>query len=165
VVANDVRPPRAALVAANARGLGLENVAVLAADARRPPMRQETFDRVLVDAPCTGLGALRRRADARWRIEEASVDRLSRLQLELIEAAVPLVRPGGVLLYSVCTLTARESLGVDAQLARLHPELVPLGETEGPWRPWGRGGLLLPQVAGTDGMCVLRLRKTPTTVH
>jgi 16S rRNA (cytosine967-C5)-methyltransferase len=152
VIATDLHPKRASLVAAN----GLATVVV--ADARRPPFPRQSFDRVLVDAPCSGLGALRRRADARWRIEPDDVDHLVALQRELVDAAVALVRPGGVLVYSVCTLTKAESLGIDDHLASQHPQLVPLEPPGEPWQPWGRGGLLLPQTAGTDGMTILRLR-------
>ena len=75
-----------------------------------PPFRTAAFDQVLIDAPCCGLGALRRRADARWRITEADIDELGALQRRLLAAAAPLVRPGGWLVYSVCTLTAAESI-------------------------------------------------------
>jgi 16S rRNA (cytosine967-C5)-methyltransferase len=151
VVALDLHPSRAALVVDN----GLPTVAV--ADARRPPLRVGAFDRVLVDAPCSGLGALRRRPDARWRIDADAVDRLASLQCALVDAAVGLLRPGGTLVYSVCTLTAAESLGVDEHLAAAHPSLEPLAAPGPPWRTWGRGALLLPQDAGTDGMTILRL--------
>ena len=93
-------------------------VHVAVADARRPPFRNEVFDRVLVDAPCSGLGVLRRRPDARWRAQPEDVDRLAALQRELVDAAVALLAPGGVLVYGVCTLTADETLGIDAHLAR-----------------------------------------------
>ena len=152
VIATDLHPKRASLIAAN----GLSSVVV--ADARRPPFPRHSFDRVLVDAPCSGLGALRRRPDARWRIEPDDVDHLGVLQRELVDAAVSLLRPGGVLVYSVCTLTKTESLGIDEHLAAQHPDLVPLAPPGDPWKPWGRGGLLLPQTEGTDGMTILRLR-------
>ena len=154
VVAGDVHPKRASLIAEN----GLRTVVV--ADARRPPFRRAAFDRVLVDAPCSGLGALRRRPDARWRIQPDDVDRLTVLQRELVDAAATLLRPGGVLAYSVCTLTKAESLGIDEYLAAQHPELVSLEPPGDPWLSWGRGGLLLPQTAGTDGMTILRLRSS-----
>ncbi len=70
----------------------------------------ESFDAVLIDAPCSGLGALRRRADARWRVEPADIDTLAALQRRLLVAGAALVRPGGRLVYSVCTLTAQESV-------------------------------------------------------
>ena len=154
VMAADLSPVRAGLVLGNARRLD-SDVRVIAMDGRKPAFRDGCFDRVLVDAPCSGLGVLRRRPDARWRIDPAAVERLAALQQELVESAVALVRPGGLLLYSVCTLTARETLGIDRWLAATHPELEPLDLVAAPWRPHGRGALLLPQAAGTDGMAVL----------
>lgn len=159
VVAGDLRPSRVRLVTANVARTAASGVAVITADALRPPLRPGSADRVLLDAPCSGLGVLRRRADARWRIEAADIDRLAELQRRMVDAAAALVRPGGVLVYSVCTLTALETLGVDEHLAAHHPELEPIDAPGGPWRPWGRGALLLPQAAGTDGMMVVRLRR------
>lgn len=162
ITAIDQRPRRARLVKRNAEHLGSpveERIAVVAADGARPPLRPGVFDRVLVDAPCTGLGALRRRADARWRIEEDGIVRLAEIQRSLVDAAVGLLAPGGILIYSVCTITNDETLGIDRHLADTHPELSPLPHPDAPWRDHGRGGLLLPQTADTDGMFVLRLRR------
>ena len=153
-----VRPGPRSLAATAAR-LDAGSVATVVADGTAPPLRAGSFDRVLVDAPCSGLGVLRRRPDARWRVQPGDVARLAGLQRRLLAAAVPLVRPGGVLVYSVCTLTRRGD--------RRHRRLA------GPDRPGagpaaaarravaaGRVGapLLLPQAAGTDGMYVLALR-------
>jgi len=159
VAASDVLDHRVGLVRSNVRRLRLDSVAVVQADGRRPPYRVESFDRVLLDAPCSGLGVLRRRPDARWRITAENIDRLVVLQRELLDAAVALVRPGGVLVYSVCTLTRAESVGIDQWLAEAHPTLTPLPSPGPPWEPLGRGARLLPQAAGTDGMYVLGLRK------
>jgi 16S rRNA (cytosine967-C5)-methyltransferase len=158
VLAADLQPQRVELMARNVAELGATRVAVLVADAARPPFRPAAADRVLLDAPCSGLGVLRRRPDARWRIEQRSIDRLAALQRRLVDAAVGLVAPGGVLVYSVCTLTRAETIGVDEHLAAAHPELQPLDPPGGDWRPHGRGALLLPQVAGTDGMFIARYR-------
>jgi 16S rRNA (cytosine967-C5)-methyltransferase len=164
VVAADVRPSRAALVARNLDRLGpptaaTGRVAVVAADGTRPPWRDASFDRVVVDAPCSGLGTLRRRADLRWRVDVEAVARLAALQRRLLDASAGLVRPGGVLVYSVCTMTAAETVEVDGWLADAHPELVPVAPPPAPWRPWGRGALLLPQAAGTDGMGLFVYRR------
>lgn len=160
VTAADVRPRRAALVRANAARVGAGGVVALAADGTLPPFRAGSFDRVLVDAPCSGLGTLRRRPDLRWRVEPGAVPRLADLQVRLVAAAADLVRPGGVLAYSVCTLTVEESTGVDAWVAAARPDLEPQGVPGPPWEPWGRGAVLLPQSAGTDGMCLFRYRRT-----
>jgi len=154
VAAADIRPGRVSLIRANAPDLP-----VLAADAARPPFAPGSFDRVLIDAPCSGLGTLRRRPDARWRIDAGSPERLGAVQCRLVDAAVELLRPGGSLVYSVCTLTDAETLAVDEHLATAHPDLAPDPVPDGPWEPHGRGARLLPQTADTDGMYLLRLRR------
>ena len=159
VVAADVDPVRARVVASNAAAVGTANVAAVVADAAAPPLRPGSADRVLVDAPCSGLGVLRRRPDARWRVQPGDVDRLAALARQLLTAAVELVRPGGTLVYSVCTVTRAETVEVDRWLAEAHPSLVPLPPPPAPWEAAGRGALLLPQAAGTDGMYLLRLSR------
>ncbi|MCB0972200.1 MAG: hypothetical protein KDA97_11900 [Acidimicrobiales bacterium] len=152
VAGADLRPARAGLVADNARRLGLDGVAALVADGTAPPFAPGAFDRVLVDAPCSGLGSLRRRPDARWRIDDEAPERLAPLQARLLEAAAPLVRPGGTLVYSVCTLTAAETIAVADGFATAHRGWRARPLVDDRWAPWGSGGILLPQVAGTDGM-------------
>ncbi|MDQ6696044.1 MAG: rRNA cytosine-C5-methyltransferase [Actinomycetota bacterium] len=162
VVAADIRPARARLVAENVTRLaadGSGRVDVVVADGRVPPLRPGSLDCVLVDAPCSGLGALRRRPDARWRVQADAVERLAELQRALVDAAVTLVRPGGRVVYSVCTLTLAESTGLDAHVGAAHPSLEPLPPPAEPWTPLGRGALLLPQAAGTDGMALFRWTK------
>jgi 16S rRNA (cytosine967-C5)-methyltransferase len=158
VVAVDQGRTRVGLVAGNVARLGYaDRVHVVRGDAAAPPLRVGAFDRVLVDAPCSGLGVLGRRPDARWRVSAEAVAELAALQRRLVEAAVGLVRPGGLLTYSVCTMTHAETLGVDEYLADRFADLVPLDPPGPPWRRRGRGAQLLPQDAGTDGMFVLRL--------
>src|SRR5277367_5489828 len=96
VTAIEPAPARADLVVENTRGLEVE---VLRVDGRDTGL-QPVFDRVLVDAPCTGLGALRRRPEARWRRQPSDVSTLAKLQRELLAAAIALTRPGGVVLYA-----------------------------------------------------------------
>ena len=159
VVAADVSPSRARVVAANAERLNADTVVTVVADGTAPPFRAGRFDLVLVDAPCSGLGVLRRRPDARWRVQPADVDRLARLQLRLLVSASELVRPGGLLAYSVCTLTSAETAAVDRRTAGALPGLAPVAPPGPPWARAGRGAVLLPQAAGTDGMFLLVLRK------
>ena len=154
VIAADIRKARVGLIRSNGPGLPL-----VAADAARPPFRAGSLDRVLIDAPCSGLGTLRRRPDARWRIDAESPERLAAVQRALVDAAVPLVRPGGTLVYSVCTLTDAETVAIDRHVAQVHPDLEPVDPPATPWRPHGRGAVLLPQDADTDGMFLLRLRR------
>jgi 16S rRNA (cytosine967-C5)-methyltransferase len=99
---------RAEEVAAQARRLGLRSVTVIESDATSPGMAPG-FDRVLLDAPCSDLGALASRPDARWRKSPATIDRLVGVQAELIERAQAALRPGGTLVYSTCTISRREN--------------------------------------------------------
>ena len=158
VLAADLRPGRARRVQEAARRLGLASVHTVVADGRAPPVRPGTFDRVLVDAPCSGLGVLRRRPESRWRLEPDDVDRAATLQRRLLAAAASALRPGGLLVYSVCTLTAAETTAVDQWVAGEFPHLSAEASPGPPWHPHGRGALLLPSAAGTDGMFLLRLR-------
>ena len=157
VTAVDRSPTRARLVADNAARVAV-SVPVVVADGAAPPFRARSFDHVLVDAPCSGLGALHRRPDARWRIQASDVADLAALQRRLLDAAIVVVRPGGTVTYSVCTLTAVESLDVDEWLALNYPGLAPMEPPDGPWQPYGRGARVLPQAEGGDGMCVFRYR-------
>ena len=160
VVAADHRWHRATLVAANAAKTSTALAGVVAADGRCPPFRPHSFDRVLVDAPCSGLGVLGRRADARWRLGPDDVRELARLQAQLVRAAFDLVRPGGVVVYSVCTMTNAETVEIDNMVAREHPDAVPIPIADVRWRPQARGALVLPQDHNTDAMFVAKY-KTP----
>jgi 16S rRNA (cytosine967-C5)-methyltransferase len=103
----ELDPARAAEVAAQARRLGLRSVTVVELDAAQTPMAPG-FDRVLVDAPCSDLGALASRPDARWRKSPRTIERLADLQRSLLEKAAAALRPGGTLVYSTCTISRRE---------------------------------------------------------
>jgi len=99
---------RAGEVADQARRLGLRSVTVIEADATNPGMAPG-FDRVLLDAPCSDLGALASRPDARWRKSPAAIERLAEVQSELLQRAREALRPGGTLVYSTCTISRREN--------------------------------------------------------
>jgi 16S rRNA (cytosine967-C5)-methyltransferase len=110
VISIESDPDRAAEVAAQARRLGLRSVTVIEADATGPGMGPN-FDRVLLDAPCSDLGALASRPDARWRKSPATVERLVEVQAGLLQKAKEALRPGGTLVYSTCTISSRENEG------------------------------------------------------
>jgi 16S rRNA (cytosine967-C5)-methyltransferase len=112
VLALDRHERRLELVDRQARRLGIGNLRCLPRDATRPLAdlaAERGFDRVLVDAPCSGLGALRRNPDARWRIGPADPARFAETQLALLRQAAATVVPGGVLVYSTCTLLPEEN--------------------------------------------------------
>ena len=159
VVAADLRPSRLRLLETNRDRLDISatDMHIVGADGTHPPFRSESFDRVLLDAPCSGLGALRRRPDARWRITQSDIGELVEIQRRLFAQAITLLRPGGELVYSVCTITAAETVGFDEWVGSEFPELTARPMVSSPWTPLGRGALLLPQEAGTDGMYLLRL--------
>lgn len=150
---------RADLVEENTKGL---HVAILRADGREPGLPAAGFDRVLVDAPCTGLGALRRRPEARWRRTPADVPALAKLQRELLASAIALTRPGGVVLYATCSPHVAETVGVVSDALRRQPvtalDARPLfapAEDLGP----GPYVQLWPHRHGTDAMFAAVLRK------
>jgi 16S rRNA (cytosine967-C5)-methyltransferase len=159
VVALDLDAGRTRLVAEATARLSLPWVHTAVADARRPPLRGDCFDRVLLDAPCSGTGVLRRRPDARWRLTPEVIDECAALQRELLLAAAPLVRPGGLLAYSVCTLTPEETIALDRFAEEHLADFTADAPPGRPWRVHGRGALLLPQERGTDGMYLLLLRR------
>ncbi|CDO88270.1 rRNA cytosine-C5-methyltransferase [Mycobacterium triplex] len=148
---------RADLVVENTRGLDVDVVRV---DGRQTGL-EPGFDRVLVDVPCTGLGALRRRPEARWRRQPSDVPALAKLQRELLAAAIALTRPGGVVLYSTCSPHLAETVGVVADALRRYP--VQALDTRPLFAPAELGaGLhvqLWPHRHGTDAMFAAALRR------
>jgi 16S rRNA (cytosine967-C5)-methyltransferase len=159
VTAIEPNPRRAEMVEQNIRGLPVD---VLRVDGRDTSLPTGVFDRVLVDAPCTGLGALRRRPEARWRRTPADVPELAKLQRELLASAIDLTRPGGVVLYATCSPHLVETVGVVADALRRYPmtalDARPLFE---PVTDLGAGPYvqLWPHRHGTDAMFAAVLRK------
>jgi 16S rRNA (cytosine967-C5)-methyltransferase len=167
LTAVEIAPHRARMVADAVAGLPVEVVVADGRDVgRHDALPEAGFDRVLVDAPCTGLGSLRRRPESRWRRQPADLPPLTRLQRELLTAALRAVRPGGLVLYAVCsphvvetrvtvTETARR-LGSTVEILDVRPALpatLPeLGE--------GPTVQLWPHRHGTDAMFLALLRRT-----
>jgi 16S rRNA (cytosine967-C5)-methyltransferase len=151
VTAVEIDPNRASELRANVARLGASNVTVVEADGTQLPPELDGFDRALVDAPCSGLGVLAQRPDLRWRARP-----LPDLQLALLRSAAGRVRPGGTIVYSVCTVNADENEAV-VDASGLRPE--PLGEEwphfAHPRRP--EFLLTLPHVHRTSGFFVARL--------
>jgi 16S rRNA (cytosine967-C5)-methyltransferase len=161
LTAADRAPHRAELVRQALRDEA--DVEVLAADGREPPWAPGTFDRVLLDAPCTGLGALRRRPEVRWRRTPEDVPALVELQTELLAAALASVRPGGVLAYVTCSPHREETVAVvDTAAARDDVEVLPVAPLfpEVPGIARGDHAQLWPHRHGTDAMFMALLRRT-----
>jgi 16S rRNA (cytosine967-C5)-methyltransferase len=152
IVASDIRMSRSSLLTENRLRLQLDNIGQVIADGKQPSFAPSSFDKVLVDAPCSGLGVLHRRADARWRMQPSMIKNLGTLQLELLLNASELVKPNGKLFYSVCTTTSAETLEVAESFTKEGENIVPIPINDDRWRKVGHGGLLLPQDHGTDGM-------------
>ena len=159
VTAIEPNPRRAELVEHNTRGLSVE---VLRVDGRETSLPPGGFDRVLVDAPCTGLGALRRRPEARWRRTPADVPVLATLQRGLLAAAIDLTRPGGVVLYATCSPHLVETVGVVSDALRRYPvTALDARPLFAPVDNLGAGPCvqLWPHRHGTDAMFAAALRK------
>ena len=150
VVAADLHPPRAGLVRAGAARLGLHPL-VLAQDATAPALRG-TFDRILIDAPCSGMGSARRRPELLWRPRRDELSRLARLQVAITAASADLLAPGGRLVYSVCTFPRAETEAACDAILRHRPDLRP-ATIEGPDGAAERVRLW-PHHHGSDGMFV-----------
>ena len=156
VVACDIHESRHQLIYENKVKLSLENLTQVISDGRYPPFSSHAFDHILVDAPCSGLGVLHRRADSRWRIKERDVNNLGKLQVELLDSSIRLLRDGGVLSYSVCTVTDQETVNVVRSIENRHPNLIPEELFHEKWRKVGNGLQILPQDSGTDGMSIFQ---------
>ena len=139
-------------------------ITVHVADGRHAPLPNGAYDRVLVDVPCTGLGALRRRPEARWRRQPSDVSELTVLQRELITAALRHVRVGGVVGYATCSPHVAETHGVLAGVLRKHPGVERLDTRaalpELPGIGDGPAVQLWPHRHGTDAMFLALLRRT-----
>ncbi len=129
ILAADSSNSRLGLVTENCRRLGVEIVATLPCEGTRLDrcLRGQQFDRVLLDAPCSNTGVMRRRPDLRWRLTEAEIGRLAKLQRRLLEKAFEFVKPGGVLVYSTCSLEPEENQQVIAGMPGLETirEIIP----------------------------------------
>jgi 16S rRNA (cytosine967-C5)-methyltransferase len=126
IAACDRDPSRVERMTLNLATLGVEIAQPITLDWLGPdiPFPKACFDRILVDAPCSNTGVLRRRVDARWRLGAADFRRMPEIQLALVRAVAPLLRPGGVLVYATCSLEPEENEGMVAQIERELPDLV-----------------------------------------
>ena len=167
VLALDRHARRLALVARSARRLGLRNIVCSERDATRPITDLNTptaFDRVLVDAPCSGLGTLRRHPDARWRVAAGDPDRLAEIQAALLRNAAETVKPGGALVYSTCTVLPEENEWLVEAFLKRSPEFAIVASHQVPEEVRavvGADGALrcLPHRHTADGFYAARLER------
>jgi 16S rRNA (cytosine967-C5)-methyltransferase len=153
---------RAAALRANCERLRAHSVTVEVAEAELP-RRDGPYDRVLVDPPCSALGTLRSRPDARWRAGEARLAELEARQAAILDAGLSALRPGGVLVYSTCTISPRENELLIAAALERHPD-VTCDDLSPEWPLWQHPSvpshlLTLPHRDGTDGFFIARLRR------
>ena len=164
--AADRRPARLALLGATVGRLSAENVLQLAADACRPPFQAGTFDRILLDVPCSGLGTLSRNPDIKWTASAARIGDLAETAARITRAAADLLSPGGMLLYAACSLEPEETTDAVRRLLAERPDLrqlpltrrvpealVPLMDEDGVLR-------VAPEDHGTDGYFAALLQRT-----
>ncbi|MDT8441565.1 MAG: 16S rRNA (cytosine(967)-C(5))-methyltransferase RsmB [Desulfuromonadales bacterium] len=132
IVALDLHPHRVKLIEQGAARLGCTSITAQVWDMSRTPdfLEAGSFAGVLVDAPCSGLGVLRRNPEARWRLSAADIAELQGKQQQILASAAPLVRPGGRLVYSVCTFTREETEEVVGEFLAGHPQFARLNLTE-----------------------------------
>ena len=164
VVALDRHAGRLDLVCRSARRLGLSNVRYFERDATQSLadlVSAAAFDRVLVDVPCSGLGTLRRNPDARWRVAASDPARLAERQKAILGRAAAVLRPGGVLVYSTCTLLPEENEEIVESFLRDASDFGELGCKGLPQEVIGADGHLrcLPHVHDTDGFFAARLER------
>ncbi len=167
--ANELSPARAGLVRDSVAGVPLD-VPVSEEDGRVRAGRGR-YDRILVDAPCTGLGALRRRPEARWRKQPADVPALASLQTELLDAAVGALKPGGIVAYVTCSPHLAETTGIVAEVRRTHADTleeldaravvaaISNAEIDLAGAGASRRAQLWPHRHGTDAMSISLLRR------
>jgi 16S rRNA (cytosine967-C5)-methyltransferase len=169
VVAVERDPRRARILQANAERLRAGNIRLQVRDAAAPVdgAAGELYDRVLVDPPCTGLGTLQAHPDLRWRVRQSDPERLAELQRAILDAGAAALRPGGVLVYSTCTVSATENERLIADFLASHPGLsaepapgrLRALSVPGGGAPESTWVTTLPHRDGTAGFFIARMRR------
>lgn len=168
IFAADTNSARLKMVKAACKRMGVKNVILVESDAQNlTKIVNAPFDKVLLDAPCSGLGVMLRRPDLRWKKSLSIIEISAKLQLNLLKSVAFLVKPGGVLVYSVCTISRKESTDVIDKFLKEFPDfeldtcpIVPseVKSTEN----WIQ---LLPHKHGTDGMFIARLKRSEKLIE
>lgn len=168
VISLDLHEHKVKLIQENAERLGLENIQARAHDSRKVEelFEKESFDRILLDAPCSGFGVMRRKPDMKYTKKAEDVAQLHPIQLKLLQAVAPLLKKGGTLVYSTCTVDEEENEKVIGAFLKEHPEFKGDAELKGRL-PEAVGSLvneymlqILPQDFGSDGFFIASIRRT-----
>lgn len=167
VVSLDLHPHKVRLIEQQAKRLQLENIKTKALDARKvqEQFEAESFDKILVDAPCSGFGVIRRKPDIKLGKKKEDSERLATIQLSILEKVAPLLKKGGRLVYSTCTIEKVENEQVLEQFLQSHPEFErDMSMTErlpNKVAPYVQNGevQILPHYFATDGFYIACLRK------
>jgi 16S rRNA (cytosine967-C5)-methyltransferase len=174
IYAVDRKGARLDLLRSNCQRLGVRNVVPVLGDIRqrhewipatKARVGEPFVDRILVDAPCSGLGVLRRHPEAKWRKDDQILPRHQSLQCQILKAVAPCLRPGGVLVYSTCSTEPEENEDVIEEFCHAHTEFQ--RESVAPWLPPAAQGFVTEQGAlstvgnqcSMDGFYAVRLRK------
>ncbi|MEL3972371.1 16S rRNA (cytosine(967)-C(5))-methyltransferase RsmB [Rossellomorea oryzaecorticis] len=160
VHALDLHKHKVRMIDENASRLDLSNIFTATLDSRKAgeKFERESFDRILVDAPCSGLGVLRRKPDIKYAKKEADLHSLQKIQLDILSSVAPLLQKGGILVYSTCTVDKNENEGTVRSFLSDHPEFEPyhlknLPETVHPFIE-GNELQVFPQDFGGDGFYI-----------
>jgi protein phosphatase len=169
VIALDLHKHKVKLIEELVCRLGLTNVRAEALDSRKAKerFREASFDRILIDAPCSGLGVIRHKPDIKWRKSPDDINMLAVVQAEILETVAPLLKPGGKLVYSTCTIEKEENEEVVASFLKQHPQfsldrtlVSRLPAVSHPrMNPEDGQMQILPHDFGTDGFYIAVLRK------
>jgi len=164
IVAGDARLERLPRLAETTRRAGVA-IRCLAANLEAAPIREDSLAAVLVDAPCSATGTMRRHPDARWRLHPAVFARAAARQLRLLQAAAPLVRPGGLLIYATCSLEPEENESVVESFLSRHADFSRASSNAVPAELLTAAGDFqsLPQRHGIDGAYAARLLRGETS--
>lgn len=162
LLAFDLYPARVGLIEQGARRLGITCIHAAVGDAARYQPELGVADRVLCDVPCSGLGIIRRKPEIRWKPPE-EFDALPPLQREILESAARYVKPGGILVYSTCSLSRAENEAVTEAFLAAHPEFAPAPFPEAVAAILGEGraqATLMPMDGGFDGFYIARMQRS-----
>lgn len=166
ILANDLHAHKRRLIMEQAERLGLGCIDAITGNALDLDERYPagSFDRILLDAPCSGLGVIRRKPDVKWTKSPADIADIAALQSELLDRIAPLLKPGGILVYSTCTIEPDENERMVANFLNRHPEYRAenadwSGAEATKWNTLRGGVQILPQDAHSDGFFIARLRR------